>query len=220
MNQLANQMSDQAIATDLLLSAKEGVKNCAYALTEATSDDVRKTLNQQLQQAVIFQQKVADYMISQGYYHPYSLNEQIQVDQMTAQSVIQYSQQQQSPVFGQQPTFTQSQNMQQSYQQSPGLEEQFMQGATVTPSQAAGTNTTGAQPTASGFNNQQTQQTTAGANNQQSQGTPDINITIEDTDPTYEQSVDTDKQYYEMADELDEKLFLLPEGHEEKPSEE
>ncbi|ADU28691.1 Coat F domain protein [Evansella cellulosilytica DSM 2522] len=99
-----NQMTEQSVATDLLLSAKTAVRNCAYALTECTSDNVRKTINQQLQQAIVFHENVADYMINKGYYHPYNMNEQIQVDQMAAQSTIQFTQMQQQ----QQPSQTMS----------------------------------------------------------------------------------------------------------------
>ncbi|RSL30817.1 spore coat protein [Salibacterium salarium] len=73
--------NDQAAATDLLLSAKSGVRNCAYAITEAASPNVRQALSQQLQQSVHFHEQVTDYMINKGYYHPYNLNEQVQVDQ-------------------------------------------------------------------------------------------------------------------------------------------
>ncbi|MFB4164261.1 spore coat protein [Alteribacillus sp. JSM 102045] len=81
--------NDQAAATDLLLAAKSGVRNCAYAITEAASPDVRQALSQQLQQSVNFHEQVANYMIDKGYYHPYNLNEQIQVDQQAAQQSMQ-----------------------------------------------------------------------------------------------------------------------------------
>ncbi|SDH38414.1 similar to spore coat protein [Alteribacillus persepolensis] len=82
-------MNDQAAATDLLLAAKTGVRNYAYAITEAASPDVRQVLSEQLQQAVTFHEQVTNYMIKNGYYHPYNLNEQIQYDQQAAQQSIQ-----------------------------------------------------------------------------------------------------------------------------------
>ncbi|MFZ4450389.1 spore coat protein [Salibacterium aidingense] len=81
--------NDQQAATDLLLAAKAGVRNCAYAITESASQNVRQTLTQQLQQAVNFHEQVADYMINKGYYHPYNLNEQLQVDRQAAQQTLQ-----------------------------------------------------------------------------------------------------------------------------------
>jgi similar to spore coat protein len=92
MYQMQNPMNDQAVAADLLLSAKAGVKNCAAALTEAHSVNVRKALNQQLQQAVMFHQQVADYMVSKGYYEPYNLEEQIAMDQQATDMALQNSQ--------------------------------------------------------------------------------------------------------------------------------
>ncbi|WP_218197411.1 spore coat protein, partial [Pseudomonas sp. 2995-1] len=82
-------MTEQAIATDLLLSAKTGVRNCAYAITECATPEVRQSLNQQLQQAITFHDRVSQYMINKGYYDPYDLNHQVQMDQQTAQQSIQ-----------------------------------------------------------------------------------------------------------------------------------
>ena len=92
MFQMQNAMNDQAVATDLLLSAKAGVKNSAAAITEAQSVNVRKTLNQQLQQAVLFYEQVSDYMVSQGFYEPYDLNQQIQMDEQATQMALKNSQ--------------------------------------------------------------------------------------------------------------------------------
>ncbi|WP_255287450.1 spore coat protein, partial [Bacillus pseudomycoides] len=45
-------MTDQVIATDLLLGAKTAVRNYAYAITEVTSNQTREVLRQQLQDAI------------------------------------------------------------------------------------------------------------------------------------------------------------------------
>ncbi|WP_158736362.1 spore coat protein [Alteribacillus sp. YIM 98480] len=81
--------NDRAAATDLLLAAKSGVRNCAYAITESASPNVRQALSQQLQQSVNFHEQVTNYMIDKGYYHPYNLNEQLQIDQQAAQQTMQ-----------------------------------------------------------------------------------------------------------------------------------
>ncbi len=39
-----NGMTDQVIASDLLIAAKSGIKNYALALTESTSSEVRNVL--------------------------------------------------------------------------------------------------------------------------------------------------------------------------------
>ncbi|MCD8511259.1 MAG: spore coat protein [Bacillus sp. (in: Bacteria)] len=225
---LANQMSDQAIATDLLLSAKAGVKNCAYALTEATSEDVRKTLNQQLQQAVIFQQKVADYMITQGYYQPHNLDQQIQVDQMTAQSVIQYSNQQGQQ--GQQQQFTNS--SQPSYPnkhyfaQSDELAEQLADEVHNVPNDQyeqpatyqgyPGTTSTGM------TNTQNTQQTSMnqGSTSTRQMTSTDMASYQEQTAvnlPAYQSSNEQeDEEQTQMSEETEQQL-QLPAGQEKPP---
>ncbi|CAI8845145.1 hypothetical protein EMIT040CA3_60015 [Bacillus pseudomycoides] len=45
-------MTDQVIATDLLLGAKTAVRNYAYVITEVTSNQTREVLRQHLQDAI------------------------------------------------------------------------------------------------------------------------------------------------------------------------
>jgi similar to spore coat protein len=81
-----NGMTDQVIATDFLLSAKTGVKNTAFALTEAATPEVRTALREQLMAAIATHGSISTYMIAKGYYHPYNVDEQIQVDITAAQT--------------------------------------------------------------------------------------------------------------------------------------
>lgn len=222
---MANQMSDQAIATDLLLSAKAGVKNCAYALTEATSEDVRKTLNQQLQQAVIFQQKVADYMIIQGYYQPHNLDQQIQVDKMTAQSVIQYSNQQGQQ--GQQQQYTNSSQpnypKKQYFAQSDELAEQLTDEVQNVPNDQYEQPATYQGYSASTGMTDSTQQPSL---NEGSTDTGQMTITDmasyqEQTAvnlPAYQSSIeqDEDEEQTQMSEETEQQL-QLPAGQEKPP---
>jgi similar to spore coat protein len=78
-----SKMSDQVIATDLLIAAKSGVQNYAIALTETTSPEVRKVLRNQLNDAITIQETIANYMVKKGYYHAYDLQEQYKVDMKT-----------------------------------------------------------------------------------------------------------------------------------------
>ncbi|MCM3713850.1 spore coat protein [Alkalihalobacillus oceani] len=82
-------MTEQVIATDLLISAKTAVKNCAVAITEAATPEVRNALQQELEQAVQFHGQITDYMMKKGYYHPYNMNEQYQVDMAATQATLQ-----------------------------------------------------------------------------------------------------------------------------------
>ncbi|MRN55006.1 spore coat protein [Paenibacillus sp. LC-T2] len=71
-------------ATDFLLRAKEGVQNTAVALTESVSPDVRALLRSQLQQGIMLHQEITDLMIRKKWFHPYDLQKQYQLDQLSA----------------------------------------------------------------------------------------------------------------------------------------
>ncbi|MEY8745879.1 spore coat protein [Paenibacillus tundrae] len=81
-------MDDLAIATDLLLSAKSAVRTYAIALTEAATPRVRKALRSQLDTAIDTHQKIADYMIKNEMYHPYSIDEQVEHDLEKSDKVL------------------------------------------------------------------------------------------------------------------------------------
>jgi similar to spore coat protein len=84
-------MSDQVIATDLLISAKTGVIRSAVALTEMATPELKETLRKQLDQTITFHQQVTEYMMSRGLYHPYQMKEQLAVDLQNAQTALNMS---------------------------------------------------------------------------------------------------------------------------------
>lgn len=73
-------LDDLAIATDLLLSAKNGVRTYAVALTETATPEVRKVLKKQLDEAIDLHEKIAQYMIENEMYHAYDVEEQVNHD--------------------------------------------------------------------------------------------------------------------------------------------
>jgi len=73
-------MTDQVIATDFLVSAKAGVRNLAFAVTETSNPELKEALRAQLREAIQLHEDVAQFMIAKGYYHPYDLEEQLKVD--------------------------------------------------------------------------------------------------------------------------------------------
>ncbi|MDN5293063.1 MAG: hypothetical protein PWQ91_196 [Eubacteriales bacterium] len=81
-------LTDQVICGDLLSSVKSSIKTCASAITEATSPEVRNVLRRQLEDAITFHEKVSEYMMEKGWYHPYDINEQIKLDLKGAQSAL------------------------------------------------------------------------------------------------------------------------------------
>jgi similar to spore coat protein len=81
-------VTDQVIATDFLIAAKSAVKMYAFAVTETATPELKATLTAQLDNAVNKHEQITDYMISKGYYHPYNITEQIQVDYTAAQTAL------------------------------------------------------------------------------------------------------------------------------------
>lgn len=75
-----NTMSDQVIAMDLLITAKSGVRNYAMAVTEAVTPEIKSTLSKQLEEAIDTHEQVMTYVMKHGLYHPWNVNEQIQLD--------------------------------------------------------------------------------------------------------------------------------------------
>lgn len=57
-------MTDQVIATDFLISAKEGVRNYAVAITETATPELKAVLRAQLNDAIATHDKITAYMIA------------------------------------------------------------------------------------------------------------------------------------------------------------
>ncbi|PGY13178.1 spore coat protein [Bacillus sp. AFS031507] len=82
------ELADTTFAMDLLLRAKEGVRNIAVALTESPSPDVRTLLRNQLMQGIAMHQEITELMINKKWFHPYELSEQYQLDQLSANNTL------------------------------------------------------------------------------------------------------------------------------------
>ncbi|WP_020614979.1 spore coat protein [Paenibacillus daejeonensis] len=85
-------LSDQVLASDLLIAAKNGVRNYAIAMTETISPEIREALTRQLEEAIDHYENVADYMMRAGLYHPWHVNEQIQLDMRQARAALELPQ--------------------------------------------------------------------------------------------------------------------------------
>ncbi|WP_426332719.1 spore coat protein [Paenibacillus silvae] len=73
-------LTDDVIAMDLLINAKSGVRNYAMAVTECATPEIKQILMKQLDEAIDSHEKISNYMVQQGLYHPYHISEQIQLD--------------------------------------------------------------------------------------------------------------------------------------------
>ncbi|MBY0148821.1 spore coat protein [Neobacillus niacini] len=85
-------MTDQVIATDFLISAKAGVRNYAVAITETGTPELKAALREQLNTAIATHEKITNYMISRGFYHPHELSEQLQVDLTVSETALKLAQ--------------------------------------------------------------------------------------------------------------------------------
>ena len=83
-----NVLDDQAIAKDFLLSAKTGVRNLAYAITETASPQMRGVLKKHLAQAIDTHEKATNYMMNKDWYPAYNVDQLIQMDLQTSQKIL------------------------------------------------------------------------------------------------------------------------------------
>lgn len=81
-------MTEQVIATDFLISAKTGVINYAMAISEAVTPEVKDVLRRHLDVAIETHEKIANYMIKNGYYHANNPQEQIRLDMKASDTVL------------------------------------------------------------------------------------------------------------------------------------
>lgn len=81
-------MTEQVIATDLLVASQGAIKSYAKALSTATSPEVTNTLQRQMDVAINSHERISNYMQERGYYHPYDPQAQFRVDMQAADTVL------------------------------------------------------------------------------------------------------------------------------------
>ncbi len=81
-------MTEQVIATDLLLGTKSAIKNYAAAISETTTPEVRNALHKHLDDAINMQDKVSTYMMNKGYYNAFDPQAQMNMDRATSDTVM------------------------------------------------------------------------------------------------------------------------------------
>jgi similar to spore coat protein len=80
---------DSNMSLAFLLNAKSGVRNCAIALTEASTPEARSILRGQLDTAINMHEEISTLMINKGWFHPIDLDKQFQMDMESSQTVVQ-----------------------------------------------------------------------------------------------------------------------------------
>lgn len=73
-------LSDQMVAMDLLIAAKSGIRNYAFAVTESGTPEVKEVLTRHLVEALDMHEQISSYMVEKGWYHAWDMNKQINVD--------------------------------------------------------------------------------------------------------------------------------------------
>lgn len=81
-------MTEQVIATDLLMAAKSAIKNYAIAISECATPELRQALTEQLNDSIRSHEQITNYMINKGYYHPVDILEQLRLVQQAAQTAL------------------------------------------------------------------------------------------------------------------------------------
>ncbi|RXT13679.1 spore coat protein [Ammoniphilus sp. CFH 90114] len=82
------ELADSMFAMDFLLTAKNGVRNCAVALTETITPEVRSIVRAQLEEALELHNEISKLMIEKGWLHSYNVNEQFLLDIKSADTTV------------------------------------------------------------------------------------------------------------------------------------
>jgi similar to spore coat protein len=81
-------LTEQVIVTDMLISAKAGVRNYAMAVSETVTPEVRTVLLRHLDTAIETHEKIANYMMKRGFYNAKDPHEQVRIDMKAADTVL------------------------------------------------------------------------------------------------------------------------------------
>lgn len=82
------ELADAGIATEFLLSVKNGVRYYAVALTESPTPEVRSVLVKHLEESIDLHGEVTELMMHKGWLHPYEVDEQVKLDLKSAQTAV------------------------------------------------------------------------------------------------------------------------------------
>lgn len=80
---------DSTIALNFLLTAKNGIRNCAIALTEIADPQARTEVRKMLNASIDLHAQISELMMKKGWFHPYQVNEQFKLDKISAQTALQ-----------------------------------------------------------------------------------------------------------------------------------
>lgn len=81
-------LTDQIIASDLLIYAKTSINTYASAIAVSSTPTVRSMLKKQLDQAISFQEQVNAYITERGWFNAYDISQQLETDVEQAQNAL------------------------------------------------------------------------------------------------------------------------------------
>ena len=81
-------LADSSFALEFLLTVKNGVRNCAFAIAETATPEVRTILRRQLAEALDLHDEISQLMMKNGWLHPYNVSEQFQLDLKSADTTV------------------------------------------------------------------------------------------------------------------------------------
>ncbi|CAG9620902.1 spore coat protein [Sutcliffiella rhizosphaerae] len=81
-------LTERAIASDFMISSKSAVRNLAFAITETATPELKSVLREQLRNAVETHARITDFMVTNGYYHPNHLGDQLNVRLQDAHTAL------------------------------------------------------------------------------------------------------------------------------------
>ncbi|MCX8132241.1 MAG: spore coat protein [Clostridia bacterium] len=80
---------DSTVALDFLLAVKSGIRNCAIAISETASTEVRSALRRILDGEIDLHIELSELMMSKGWLYPYEMNRQFRIDEISTQTALQ-----------------------------------------------------------------------------------------------------------------------------------
>lgn len=82
-------LADSTLALDFLMTAKNTVRNCAFALAETATLEARVIIRTQLREALALHDEISQLMINNNWLYPYDLGNQAQLDLKSSNTTVQ-----------------------------------------------------------------------------------------------------------------------------------
>lgn len=79
---------DSTVAMEFLITVKSGIRNAAFALTEIEDMEARNEIRHMLNTSIDLHAEVTELFITKGWLHPYEVNEQFKIDNISAKTAL------------------------------------------------------------------------------------------------------------------------------------